>query len=172
MQTASSCFPLNRIAQMGGNPSSQSIFHSGTQGNHHLAHGLRIDFERSKVASGCFEKTTMGLQQPPPFSTACSAPTKPAGLVGYGSKCTHPGTAGFSPSFHFPGLHFGVPIFDPQPFGTEKRPPFGSGPRNEANASWWRCSTVCRKLLGIASPSPGTRCTWHPNLTTIWGEVV
>ena len=26
---------------------------------------------------------------------------------GYGSKLNHPGTAGFSPCFHFPGLHFG-----------------------------------------------------------------
>ena len=36
--------------------------------------------------------------------------------IGYGSKLNQQGTAGFSPCFHLPGIHFGGPISDPQPF--------------------------------------------------------
>ena len=49
----------------------------------------------------------------------CSIPCYHLGMGQNNTQGPGQGTAGFSPSFHLPGFHFGVPMFDPQPPGNE-----------------------------------------------------
>ena len=63
--------------------------------------------------------------------------------VGFGSKLSHQGMAGFSPWFHLP---FGVPIFDPQLFGYFFSKGGGSKPMGVGQRSY---GCGCQNHFGI-----------------------